>query len=242
MSIKKQAEKIGFIIQEIINNYFVTDQKMALLLPLLEDNELFTARDNALGVHALEALKMTLYMAILSDIRALLFDPDKKTASMCNVIYAFEIDHYASELRKRFCKPTCVLIADDNGDEDKNMFIKKQIQATQVEEAEKRFDELLPNIIERYKKLEKSDLSSRVINARNKMISHKEIQTTDGERALYNPTDFGLRWDDAQEIMKIAKGIVFDANLLIHNSSYGNERFEGHREISATFWAAVKIA
>ena len=86
-------------------------------------------------------------------------------------------------------------------------------------------------------------LITRVINARSKMISHKEIRTVDGERTLYNPTDFGLKWHDAQNIMSEAKEIIFNCNYLIHHNSYDLNGFQNsHRNAASIFWSRSKSA
>ena len=75
------------------------------------------------------------------------------------------------------------------------------------------------------------------------MISHKEIRTVDGERALYNPTDFGLKWHDAQNIMLEAKEIIFNCNYLIHRGSYDLDGFKkGHTDAANSFWSRSKNA
>ena len=77
--VREQVEKVEFVIREVVNGYFVAEQKLELLMPLLEDEALIHSWDETAGVRAAEALVFTLYMSVLSDMRALLFDPDKRT-------------------------------------------------------------------------------------------------------------------------------------------------------------------
>ena len=143
MSSKKQIEKADVVINEIINNYFVVDQKLALLKPLLEDKELIPTWDNTPGVIAIEALRLTIYMAILSDMRALLFDAQDSSASIENILMAFNNVAFSKAVKKKFSKPLNVIVAGHDDDPEKQAWITKQLQDNHTAEAEKRFDELL---------------------------------------------------------------------------------------------------
>lgn len=243
MSMKKQIEKFEFVIKEIINGYFVTDQKLALLSPLLEDKELFGKWDGTPGVGGVEALRLTLYMAVLADMRALLFDGDKRSASLEQVIEALRNEHFVKMIRQRFCKPPGVNVCGYDDDEEMRKFVEEQVQAGHIEHAEESFDTLLPQTIQLFDDLKASELASRVDEARSKMISHNEIRTVGGERALYNPTDFGLKWGDAADIVIQSRDIIFNCNLLINNGSYDLDGFlGGHTEAANSFWAVAKNA
>ena len=243
MSMKKQIDKFEFVIKEIINGYFVTDQKLALLLPLLEDKELFGKWDGSAGVSGVEALRLTLYMAVLADMRALLFDNDKRAASLEQVIEALKNEHFIKMIRQKFCKPPGVRVCSHDDDEEMRKLIEQQVQSEHIKHAEESFDSLLPETIQLFEKLKASELASRVDGARSKMISHKEIRNADGERALYNPTDFGLKWSDATDIVLQSRDIIFNCNLLINNGSYDLDSFlGGHKEAASSFWGVAKNA
>lgn len=225
-----------FIIDSIIPKYYAIDQQLALLMPLLEDEELYRSWDNTVGAHGVEALRMSLYMSILSDIRALIFDPDRKTASLKTVAAAFSDRNYCAALRKGFCQQIELLDTDiDIDDETRKWVVNKRAESKLFQ-----FNHLAPRITSRFKELETSELVCRIDSARSKMISHRQLKTTNGERDLYNPSHFGLTWGDAYEIVTTAKELIFDINLLINNSSYGDKRYKNHRDIANSFWSRVK--
>ncbi len=243
MTIKKQIEKSDDVINEIINSFFVVDQKLALLKPLLEDKELMPTWDNTPGVRAIEALRLTIYMAILSDMRAILFDTYDTSASIENLLSAFTNDAYVKALKTKFSKPLKVIVVNHGDDPKKKAWVTKQIQEDHTAREEKRFDELLLKTTSQFKEIKNSNLYERVNNARNKMISHKDIRTLDGERGLYNPIDFGLKWGDANDIVEKGKEVIFNSNLLITNSLFDLDSFlGGHKEAAESFWSVVKNA
>ena len=240
---REQVEKIEFVIKEIVNGYFVAEQKLALLTPLLEDEVLIHSWDESAGVRGAEALVFTLYMAVLSDMRALLFDPDKRTASLEHVVSVFGNQHSVKLLRETFTAPEEVTVIGHDDDNSMKNSIEKYVNAEHSKQTGEEFDVLLTKTVEKYSTLKDSELAQRVISARSKMISHKEIRTVDGERALYNPTDFGLKWHDAQNIMLEAKEIIFNCNYLIHCGSYDLDGFKkGHTDAANSFWSRSKNA
>jgi hypothetical protein len=245
MSMKKKVKKMEFVIEEIINGYFVTYQKLALLSPLLGDKELVGKWDGTPGVDGFETLRLTLYMAVLSDMRALLFDGQEQSASLKNVIDALRNEHFVKMIRDRFCKPPGVwanVCGHDDG-EEKRKSVEKQVQTDHVKHRKERFDTLRSQTIELFDHLTNSELSKRVMDARDKMISHNDIRSVGRKRARYNPTDFGLKWKDAAEIVSLSQDIIFKCNLLINDSSYLVDDFLcSYKESANSFWAVVKNA
>ena len=243
MSSKKQLEKLEFVVTAIVNNYFIVHQKMALLSPLLEDKDLFERWNHTEGASAAEAMRMTLYMAVLSDMRALLFDADKRTASLGQVIDALKNSNLVNALRKNFVDPPPTTVVGHDSDPEMRDFIAAEGAKMYMDMTGKRFDELLPETIRMFEKFQASDLAIRVDSARSKIISHKELQSVEGERRLYSPVDCGLRWEDAEDIVTGARDLIFNANMLVNCSSYDLDSFfSAHINSAQTFWSIPKKA
>lgn len=150
--------------------------------------------------------------------------------------------HSVKILRESFTAPEEVTVVGHDDNRMKNT-IESYVNEESIKQRGEEFDKLVTEVLDKYNALEKSELAHRVINARSKMISHKEIRTVDGERTLYNPTDFGLKWHDAQNIMSEAKEIIFNCNYLIHHNSYDLNGFQNsHRNAASIFWSRSKSA
>lgn len=241
MTLKKQIEKYEFVIQTIVNNYFVAHQKVFLLQPLLEDEELFGLWNHTHGVNAVEALRMTLYTAVLSDMRAILFDGDKRTASLEHVIESLRNKQFSMAVRENYIQPPPSKVLGHDDDLEMQELIERSGREMHLKTASEQFDRLLPETIQAFDELKSSELAERVDTARSKIISHKEFKTIDGERRLYNPEDFGLKWGDAKEIVEMSEVIIFNVNLLINCSSYDLESFFSAHKLSAdSFWSITK--
>lgn len=233
-----QLKKAQFVMNEIVNGFFIADQRLALLMPLLEDKNLFSAWDGTPGVAAVTALRYSLYSSILLDVRAILFDTDDRAVNLEYVINGLKNDDFVAMLKTEFCKPPAVQFSGKN----KQLMEadEKQIIDAYFAEKAKTFDDLLPHITRSFQHLKQSELASRIVSARNQMIAHRQIKTLEGERKLYNPQDFGLTWGDAQEIVRMSKQLIFDTNLLINNSSHAVGDFlSHHKEIANSFWSVI---
>ncbi len=113
------------------------------------------------------------------------------------------------------------------------------IRQEEAKDKELYFDELLYKATENYKNLISSELGIRVNNARNKMISHKEFQTTkeDGRR-VFDASDFGLVYSDAADILEASHDIIFSLYSLFTKSHFDSRNEIKHHEFVANeFWS-----
>lgn len=230
------------MIKGIVNAYFVIDQNLKLLLPLLYDKEIYSVWDYAEGVDGVAAMRMALYSHIISDARAIMFDDGKKVASMYNIVLALKDRGFVDSIKQDFCKPFGVNVCGDHTPEEKQNIVET-IQKEDSKHKSEFFDETLGNVVTAYDVLVSSDLGVRINTARSKMISHKQITTIEGQRKLFDADDFGLKYSDAKEFVVASKDIVFGANLLLLNSSYDLNSFLGHHEkVSSKFWNVCRNA
>ena len=237
----EKIEKSKFVAKALANGYLIADQKLSLLLPLIEDQELYQSWNGTPGASAVDAMRMTLYTTILSDVRTLLFDKDKRAVSAQQIVSALENEHVAKAFRKEYAQASLAEMLGDYADDQSKEAIAQHIQEHEIQQLEKTFDEKSPQLIKKFYELKSSDLGKRVDSARSKMISHKEINTSQGERALYNPADFGLKWSDAKNILSESKDVIFECNLIINNSHYDLDSFShGSKEAGDSFWSRVK--
>ena len=237
MSTPEQVDKIKFMINTIINSYFTIHHSVEILKPILFDKAICSRWNNTEGSRAIEALRMTLYKSILSETRAILFDNHKKTASVDNIINSLKNPDFKMNLKNNFVRPSTPIVLGENIDDETRKSIEKSTMEKDKKLQEDQFEELLPRVISSYVKLKESDLGKRVESSRSKMISHNEIRSIEGERKLYNATDFGLKWSDAEDIVKEAESIIFDIELLINNKSWGTENIlDAHHRSALSLW------
>lgn len=230
------------MIKGIVNSYFVADQYLKLLQPLLTDQSIYSIWDFGEGVEGVAAMRMALYSHILSDMRAIMFDPGDKVTSMKNIIAALEDNGASKLIRENFCTPAGVKVCGDYSPEDEQSLIET-IQREDIEHKMSLFDKTQETLLKQYLELENSELGRRVDAARSRMISHKQVTTIEGQRKLFDASDFGLEFSDAKDIVEESKSIIFGANLLLLNGSYDLKSFLGHHELVANkFWGKYRNA
>jgi hypothetical protein len=237
MSIAERIEKLIFINEGIIGAYFVADQNWQVLSPILQDKEVYSRWDFSEGVDGVKIIRMALYTKIITDMYAILFDKDKKSGSLNNIISGLEDAGVIKELRSRFCLPSGVNIVTDHT-EDEIDSLTKRLQEEDRSRKEEMFDRVLPSVVSGYKAFVESELALRIKSARSKIYAHKEIHSILGERKYYDAADLGLRYDDAEKLLSEAQILIFDANLLLKNSSYSLDSFLNHHKVVAKeYWA-----
>lgn len=240
---KDKIKKTKFIADAVANGFLLADRKLALLEPLIEDEDIYKSWNGTNGAFAVDLMRMTLYTSIISDMRSLLFDNDKRAVSVQQIVNSLENEDVSKALRQEYAQASPVEMIGDSSDDEMNKIIAKQIQQEEMEQLTATFDEKRPEIIERFRALKESDLCRRLALARNKMISHREINNGGPERALYNPADFSLKWDDAKNILCSSEAIILDCCLIINDTHVDLESFRtGNRDAGGSFWSRSKNA
>jgi len=228
MSVPERIEKMKAINKAIIDSYFVVDQNVKLLTPLLEDESVYSKWDYSEGVQGVNAIRLALYKHILSDIRAIMFDSSSKnTASVQTIIPALKDSAFIKGIKDSFCISLGVSILGDHTEEEIER-LTKSFQEEDVQRKSDIFDKTLSEVLSTFYELKSSELGRRIDAARSRMISHKEITTVENERVLFDASHFDLTFGDAKKMVTLSQDIIFDINLLLTNSSYSLDSFIGY--------------
>ena len=225
------------MLSSIVNTYFLADQNQKLFGQLLDNPDLLVRWDGSYALNGVNNIRFSLYMYVLSEMRAILFDTHKKVASIHNIFNSLEDENFLNQLRKCFCDTSQkeILSFDRNLSEETKDYFRAEdnkLKATW-------FDKLLEQATTNYKVLLTSEIGSRVNNARNKMISHKEFQSADDiGRRVFEANDFGLVYSDARDIIDMSHDIIFPLYSLFTKSHFDSKNSMNHHKIVAKeFWA-----
>lgn len=242
MTILERVEKIKSQIDVIVEKYFLIEKQLQILLPLLNDKNLYKSWDGEEGVEAVETLRVTLALSIVSNIHAMMFGNPDNSASMVSVMNALEDNNVKEVLKSAFItmEQNSVFSGKSMDDEAFDRMIEKQKSRYEKDQKEL-FDIECKKVITEYKSLKKSELHNTIRYTRNKIISHIGMKMENGERKPYSPDEFNLKWGDPRQIVEVSKGIVFDAYLLIKNTSFDLDEILSHNEkASKSFWSKIK--
>lgn len=235
--IQNRIEKNKMMLSSIINIYFLADQNQKLFGQLLDNPDLLARWNGSYAVSGVNSIRFSLYMYVLSEMRAILFDTHKKVASIHNVLSSLEDDNFSNQLRIWFCDTSQneILSLDGNLSEE----TKAYFRAEDSKLKETWFDQLLEKATTNYEALLTSEIGSRVNDARNKMISHKEFQSPDDRgRRVFEANDFGLVYSDAKDIIEMSHDIIFPLYSLFTKSHFdSNHSMNHHKIVAKEFWA-----
>lgn len=235
--IQNRIDKNKMMISSIVNTYFLADQNQKLLGYLL-DNPNFIARwDGSYAVNGVNSIRFSLYMYVLSEMRAILFDTHSKVASIHNVLRSLEDEDFLNQLRTWFCDTSQkqIISIDGSLSEETKTYIRTEDSKLKASW----FDQLLEQATTNYRVLLTSETGSRINNARNKMISHKEFQSADGAgRRVFEANDFGLVYSDAKDIIEMSHDIIFPLYSMFTKSHFDSKHSMNHHKIVAQeFWS-----
>lgn len=233
----KRIDKNAMMLSSIVNTYFLADQNQKLLSHLIGDSEHLKRWDGSYAASGVNTLRFSLYMHVLSEMRAIMLDTQPKVASVHNVMKALEDTNFKSQLKKWFSDTKDLNIVSLNGSVS-----DESVDYLRVEEASRKiiaFDNLAEVAIEKYHTLVTSELGIRVNNARNKMISHKQFQSTEfAGRRVFEATDFGLVYSDAADIVEQSHDIIFSLYSLFTKAHFDSQSSLKHHEFVANeFWS-----
>ena len=235
--ILERIEKNKMMLSSIVNTYFLADQNQKLLEPLLDNPDLLSRWDGTYAASGVNSLRFSLYMHVLSEMRAILFDSHQKVTSIHNVINCFNDENFTSQLKKWFCDTSNKKI--DSIDGTLSEKSKKYMRLEDAKRKAEGFDELLEKATTNYEMLCESEVGKRVNKARDKMISHKEFKTTkDAGRRTFDASDFGLVYSDAKDIVEKSHDIIFSLYSLFTKTHFDSRHSMNHHELVASeFWS-----
>ncbi|MDP2609120.1 MULTISPECIES: hypothetical protein [unclassified Oceanobacter] len=233
----KRIGKNAMMLSSVVNAYFLADQNQNLLSHLIGDSEHLKRWDGSYAASGANTLRFSLYMHVLSEMRAIMFDTQPKVASVHNVMKALEDTNFKSQLKKWFSDSKDLQVYSVNGSVS-----DESVEYFRVEEATRKmraFDELIEVAIGKYQTLTSSELGIRVNNARNKMISHKQFQSTETTgRRVFDAADFGLVYSDAADIVEQSHDIIFSLYSLFTKAHFDSQSALKHHEFVANeFWS-----
>jgi len=234
--IKTRAIKIRAYTKAMIGRLVVADQKIAMLSPLLHDKELLKKWDDSYGGHGLNLLKMTLYFDLVRELAAISLDKDKRCPSVKNILQLLESQDLLNYLKAEYCEPLPINWINDI-DEDSKKFWEEKHHERDLAENEERFNKTYQEIKSEYKALKSSILHEKIRDARNKLIAHYEMRHDGETPRMVDPTDFGLKWGDAEQYYILIKPIITNLVLIISNEGYSLDIYRTqHEAIANDFW------
>ena len=242
MSLIQQTEKLEGMINGIVNEYHLVCQSSAMLTTLLEDSKVNSQWDDTMyGKGGMNSVAYALFCYITTQIHAIVFDVDKRSASAKNIVKELEDDTLVAHIKSNFCNVDEDGIIIINNEKTRDGWLVKHLAKTESDGREKEFSQTLETIKQEIKRLEQLDVFKRIKKFRNKIGAHKDMKG----RSLFSPEDCidannnKLTFGCASELVKESEALIFGIKLLLtgcHDSPDSR-----HNELVARqFWGAIK--
>ena len=241
MNFAERIAKIRAYSRTVVAAYFTAERKLALLRPILYDQDLIQQFDNSVGGHGLNLLQITLFLDLVRDAVVFTLDQDKRVASLCNVLRLLSQDDLREKLCREYCTPRPSHWTGGNIDEEtKRLFEESRNKKFRKEQAVD-FNRRYTKLKEKADMVFNSDIATRLQTARDKLMAHYEMTAAGAEPRPVIPINVGLKWSDVEDYLGEIEPLIFDAELLISNSSYALDQTKDNSErIAREFWGMRK--
>jgi hypothetical protein len=241
MNFSTRIAKIRAYSHTVVGAYFTADRKLALLRPTLYDQELIRQYDNSVAAHGLNLLQVTLFLDLVKDATVFTLDQDKRAASLHNVLRLLSQDDLREELCREYCTPRPSHWIGGNIDEETRRCLEERRQEDFRQAQAVDFNGRYTKLKEQADMILTGDLATRLKKARDKLIAHYEMTAAGSEPSPVSPEDVGLKWGDVDDYFGEIEPLIFDAELLIANSSYALAQFKKNSErVAREFWEMRK--
>lgn len=234
---KSRIEKIRAYAKAMIGRLIVADQKLAMLKPLVNDKELIRKWDQSYGANGLESLRITLYFDLVRELAAVSLDKDSRSPSIRNILELLESEPLLQALKEDYCKPLPLNWISDV-DRDSRKFWEEKHKERELAENSLKFDSHYVKVKTAFGELEETDLCMKIKDTRNKIVAHYEMRGGGEVPRLYDPSDVGLMWGDAESYLEAVKPIMVELVLMISNEGYALDIYrQQHEKVANDFWS-----
>ena len=168
-------------------------------------------------------------------------DQDKRVASLRNVLRLLSQDDLREALCREYCTPRPSHGIGGNIDEETKRSLEERRQENFRQAQAIDFNRRYTKLKEQADMVITGALAIRLQTARDKLIAHYEMTAAGSEPRPVRPEDVGLMWNDVDDYFGEMEPLIFDAELLISNSSYALAQFKENSErVAREFWGVRK--
>ena len=191
MNLTERIAKIRAYSRTVVAAYLTAERKLALLCPMLYDQDFIQQHDHSVAAHGLNLLQVTLFLDLVKDAVVFTLDQDKRAASLRNVLRLLSQDDLREALCREYCTPRPSHWIGGNIDEETKRFLEEQrredFRQAQAIDFKRRYTKLK----EQADMVIAGTLATRLQTVRDKLIAHYEMTAAGSEPRPVRPEDVG---------------------------------------------------
>lgn len=182
-------------------------------------------------------IRLILYLDIIKDSIALTLDRSNDVVSLSQLVGMLDNEDLVSSLREDHLTPRSLNWVGSEIPDEAKYEIEARIQVKEREQSEKAFQDNYILITESWPEISASDLSSKLKNVRNKVLSHKVYKKDQDTYRLRKLSDFDLKWGECEEFLDQVEPIFEAIGILSLNTNYGYRSVrETYGKTSSLYW------
>ncbi len=212
MKKSQELNKCQNILDSVLKGYLgMLDRKALLQQSIMQANRMINQLEPNL-LSSIKTIQDTLYVSLLIDIYAWLFDESKNSSNLSThkLLEKLNRQDFKSILKNYFIKPPTTIPLDNNADQSWHQLYKtKKLEEFQI---------IINDCQKTYKSFLESEVGTRIKSIRDKLLAHKD--------GVYPIQENGHHIGEAIVAMEEMRIIVLLLNKLIQKCSYPIEEME----------------
>ncbi|WP_420008955.1 hypothetical protein [Xanthomonas sacchari] len=232
-----RTSKVEAIASHLLDGYLLLREKVALLEPMLFDQNVVTRHGQGFAGRGFNTLRHTLFLSCVQDIAKLCKDADARSPSIYNVVRTLRDGAICKELRNNFS-----VWAPPPAEPETDPLILEALHRINLSEQAQRkeqFDELHVELESRWEELNQSAVLGAFRQVRDRVTAHTEIRQVADQYAPVDISSLGIRWNQIGETARRMERLVELCGLLVRNASFAWEALDFQlSRTSSGFWLA----
>lgn len=230
----QEIKKIVECLDNVFNTLSSVQHTLATLEPLVRSSPIVDGLNNTYAAHTLNLLTHTLLKQATLDLCKATLDKHRNSNSLHNVFR--QIDVMYEELKSESI---------GTSRNKSNITVMPQEGSVTAFEYDSNFEDYVRNEFDKkiseakslFKKLQGSEVKTRLKKARDKWIAHTEILVADDSITMWNPQLVGLKWGDPAEFLISAQNIFSLLMSALYRRAFAFEMFhDEYKSYADDFW------
>lgn len=230
---KELIEKLSGHTDHIVGLYLLLVEKYALIDPMFFGKQVVRKFGHGERGRGFDLIRKMVYFGCLQDLVNICFDNDRRTPSICKLIEKLKLPEVQKVLRQSYSQYSV-----DIQNSDSHIRVAWQrYQRKQEKKLEKRFDQKLKMLIERWNKFETTPRAQALKAIRCKITAHFELEKKGSTYSFIPIARFGLKWLDLKKSMIEICPIIELLNLIIRNAGMDmTSVISRYKQYGKSFW------
>lgn len=236
---REQLQKLQGHITNLLNSFVQLRDRYALLHPMLVDERISARYRGSRQERGYAVLLSTLFLDCCHDLANICFDEHDKTASIRNLIIAFNDINLRRYIYKQHSSAR--LMTEICGAEDWVAAVYNKSAATDAMEHAALFEKRFHEFTVEWTAFENSPTHKNIKTIRDKITAHTELRRVNGQYRAVEITEQSFEWEHLKPTIETIQTFVTKLTGLIMDADIAWESFDRVINSTGHFWDEKEI-